>query len=195
MTALLGRALAGVTLLGGLSLAGTAMASAAPTSPSDFTCGITVFTACNQTAHFSQPGGDGPAVGSPNPAAVNCPAFVQNDAAVISGTGNGIEHSIVNNAGDGWFTSTFTGDVTIVPFTVDSMGNPIAPDPSAPTFTGHLTEWFGGSFNNRNFVNHDTTTFHGTGSDGSTLTLHFVNHESIAASVSATPHTFSIANC
>ena len=32
-------------------------ADAASVPPQDFTCGVTVFTACNQTAHFSTPSG------------------------------------------------------------------------------------------------------------------------------------------
>jgi hypothetical protein len=196
MTALLGRALTGVTLLGGLSLAGTAMASAAPVAPADFTCGMTVFTACNQTAHFSTPSGtDQPEFGTPSPAATNCPAYIQTDAVEITGTGNGVEHAIINNKGDAWFTSTFTGQVTLVPFTADAMGNPIAPDPAAPTLTGHLTQWFGGSFNNKNFVNHDTITFVGTGSDGSQVSFHMVDHQSVSATVGAAPMSFTIAHC
>src|SRR5258707_4515841 len=123
-------------------------AGATPVPPGDFTCGGTVFTACNQTAHFSTPSGTPtPEVGAPSPQAAGCPASVAVDAPVIQGTGNGIEHSIVNNAGDGWFTSTFTGTVTIVAWTVDSAGNLVAPDSSVPPFTGHLEEWFRGSFN------------------------------------------------
>ncbi len=172
------------------------MAGASPAPPSDFTCGVTVFTACNQTAHFSTPSGTAePEFGTPSPQATGCPSFILNDAPEIQGTGNGIEHSIINKNGDGWFTSTFTGTVTVVPFTVDGMGNPIAPDPSAPTFTGHLTQWFGGSFNNKNFVNHDTINFTGTGSDGSSLSFHAVDHMSVSASAAAAPNTFDIAHC
>ena len=61
---------------------------------------------CNQTAHFSSvseqltpltPSG-----------ATNCSAFVTTDFASLVAKGNGIEQSIIYNAGDGWFTSTFT---------------------------------------------------------------------------------------
>ena len=171
-------------------------ASASPVPPGDFTCGVTVFTACNQTAHFSTPSGtSAPEVGAPNPQAIGCPAFVAVDAPVIQGTGNGIEHAIINNAGDGWFTSTFTGTVTIVAWTVDSAGNLVAPDPGVPPYTGQLTQWFGGSFNNRNFVNHDTINFTGTASDGSTLSFHQVDHLSTTPNVAAAPNSFSIAHC
>ena len=59
--------------------------------------------ALHQTAHFSSvseqltpltPSG-----------ATNCSAFVTTDFASLVATGNGIEQSIIYNAGDGWFTS------------------------------------------------------------------------------------------
>jgi len=171
-------------------------AGAAPVPPQDFTCGVTVFTACDQTAHFSTPSGTpAPAVAPPSPQATGCPAWVAVDAAVIQGTGNGIEHAIINNAGDGWFTSTFTGTVTVVAWTVDSTGNLVAPDPAVPPFTGHLMTWFGGSFNNRNFVVHDTVNFSGTAADGSTFGIHLVDHLSTAPNVAAAPNSFHIGAC
>jgi hypothetical protein len=171
-------------------------AGAAPVPPSDFTCGVTVFTACNQTAHFTTPSGTpAPEVGAPSPQATGCPAWVAADAPVIQGTGNGIEHSIVNNAGDGWFTSTFTGTVTVEAWTVDSTGALVAPDLAVPSFTGQLTQWFGGSFNNRNFVSHDTIHFSGTAADGSTFSIHLVDHLSTTANVAAAPNSFDIGSC
>lgn len=171
-------------------------ASAAPVPPSQFTCGVTVFTQCNQSAHFSDPtAGNGPEAGSPAPQATGCPSWIQTDAPVITGTGNGQEHSIVNKKGDGWFTSTFTGSVQVVPYTVDGQGNPVAPDPNAPTYQGHFTQWFGGSFNNKNSVSHDTISFTGNGSDGSRLSFHAVDHQSVSAKAGAAPNTFDIAHC
>ena len=172
-------------------------AGAAPVPPGDFTCGVTVFTPCNQTAHFSTPSGtSAPEVGTPAPQATGCPAFVAVDAPVIQGTGNGVEHAIIrNNAGDGSFTSTFTGTVTIVSWTVDSMGNLVAPDPSVPIFTGHLQQWFGGSFNHHNFVNHLTINFSGTAADGSTFSFHEVDHLSTTPNVAAAPNSFDIGHC
>jgi len=171
-------------------------AGAAPVPPDQFTCGVTVFTPCNQTAHFSTPSGtSAPLVGEPSPQATGCPAWVATDAPVIQGTGNGVEHSIINNNGDGWFTSTFAGTVTVVAWTVDSEGNLIAPDPTVPPFTGHLQFWFGGSFNNKNFVNHDTINFTGTAADGSSFAIHEVDHLSTSAVVTAAPNSFSIVHC
>jgi hypothetical protein len=175
---------------------GAIAASASPVPVDQFTCGVTVFTACNQSTHFSDPtAGNGPEAGSPSPQATGCPAWVLTDAPVLTGTGNGIEHSIINKAGDGWFTSTFEGNVQVVPYTVDSMGMPIAPDPNAPTYTGHFTQWFGGSMNKNNFVNHDTISFVGTGSDGSRISFHAVDHMSTSAKAQAAPNTFDLAHC
>src|SRR5215468_2164508 len=171
-------------------------AGAAPVPPDQFTCGVTVFTPCNQTAHFSTPSGTpAPLVGEPSPQATGCPAWVATDAPVIQGTGNGVEHSIINNNGDGWFTSTFAGTVTVVAWTVDSEGNLIAPDPTVPPFTGHLQFWFGGSFNNKNFVIHHTINFTGTAADGSSFAIHEVDHLSTSAVVTAAPNSFSIVHC
>jgi hypothetical protein len=179
-----------------MPLATAAMSTAAPVSPSDFTCGVTVFTPCNQTAHFSTPSGtDAPLVGQPNPQATGCPAFVAVDAPVFQGTGNGIEHSIINKAGDGWFTSTFTGSVTMTAFTVDSNGNPLAPDPNVPVYSGHLTQWFGGSFNKNNMVNHATVTFSGTAPDATSVHFHMVDHMNTTPNPAAAPNAFNIAFC
>jgi hypothetical protein len=96
-----------------------------------------VFTPCDQTAHFSTPSGTpAPEVGAPSPQATGCPAWVAAEAEVIQGTGNGVEHSIINNADDGWFTSTFT----VVASKVDNSGPLVAPDSAVPSFTGQLTQ-------------------------------------------------------
>jgi hypothetical protein len=165
-------------------------ASAAPVPASDFTCGVTDFSPCNQTAHFTDLTQQAP----PAPNATGCPAYIVNDAAVITGTGNGIEHSIINNKLDGWFTTTWTGQVTIVFYTADALGNPVAVDTSAPNpVTGHLTQWFGGSFNNKNFVVHDTINFTGTDANGNPVSFHAVDHTS--ASAAGLPNEFHIASC
>ena len=164
-------------------------ASAAPVPPSDFTCGVTVFTPCNQTAHFSHMS----AVGAPlTSASASCPAFVATDFVTIVGTGNGIEHSIINNAGDGWFTSTFTGQVTLTAFTDATL---TVPDPSVPQFTGMLTDWFGGSFNRSNSVFHDTIHFSGTAADGTTLSILDVSHVNTTPVTVGPPHSFEITTC
>lgn len=86
-------------------------------------------------------------------------------------TFNAVFHVTVNQAGDLWITSTQEGDFSFTPF-----------DPSRPSYTGHFATWFGASLNKNNAVFHDTFNVHGTGSDGSALTAHFVNHVSMSAS-------------
>jgi hypothetical protein len=89
------------------------------------------------------------------------------------------------------------GRSTVSPVTgfQDSMGNLVAPDPSVQVYTGHLQQWFGGSFNNRNFVNHDTINFTGTGADGSSFAIHLVNQLGTSAVVTAAPVSFDIGRC
>jgi hypothetical protein len=92
----------------------------------------------------------------------------------IVGTGNGIEHITVNKAQDGWCTSTFTGTATITLYppssvTVDNDGNVTIvgpPDANETPYTGKITQWFGGSFNKQNAVDHSTFHFDGTNETG-----------------------------
>jgi len=179
-----------LTVFGVLAVA-TQGAGAAPVPPSDFTCGVTVFTPCNQTAHFSDLTD---VLTPPSPSgATNCPNFVLTDFATVVGTGNGIEHSIVNNAGDGWFTSTFTGTVTITPFLDAGL---TTPDPNVLPFTGQLTEWFGGSFNRNNLVFHSTFHFSGTDANGNTLRVLDVSHaNTTGAAPFGPPNSFEILSC
>lgn len=86
-------------------------------------------------------------------------------------TSNEVFHVTVNRAGDGWITGTSEGSFSFTPF-----------DPTRPSYTGHYTSWFGGSFNQKNLVFHDTFNVHGTGSDGSSLDFHMIDHFSISAS-------------
>ena len=167
------------------------VAPAAPVSPSDFTCGVTVFTACNQTAHFSSVSEE---LTPPAPSgATNCPAFVVNDFASLSADGNGVEHSIVNNAGDGWFTTTFTGTATITPYLDPGL---TIPDPTVAPLTGRLTEWFGGSFNRSNVVFHSTFHFSGTNANGLTLRVQDISHTNTnVANPFGPPNSFEILGC
>lgn len=153
-------------------------ASAKPVPISDFTCGVTVFTQCNQTAHFSDLTQQAP----PSPNAVNCPSYFLTDVANITGTGQAVVHSIINKAGDGWFTSTENGMVTV------TFINPVTGGTDA-VLTGHLTEWFGGSFNNKNMVNHDTINF--AGNQG--VSFHAVDH--LSQSAAGKIREFHIASC
>ena len=120
---------------------------------------------CQETDHFGQL----VFYGSP----LGCGA--SNEWAFVQQTGNGVQHVNVNAAQDFWFTSTMVGPATFVLGTVvfDSSGNLIfTPDPKMPTYAGQLQQWFGASFNNKNFSNSGTINIQATGSDGSSLSLH-----------------------
>lgn len=80
-------------------------------------------------------------------------------------------HETVNQAGDGWLTSTVTGDLSFIPS-----------DSARPSYAGHFENWFGASFNLNNSVFHDTSNTTATGSDGSHLSFHMIDHMSISAS-------------
>jgi hypothetical protein len=182
-------ALAALVAAAALTLAG--IATAAPVSPDQFTCGVTVFTSCNQTAHFSTVDEQLTPVATTKPS--NCPAFVLNDYGSLLGTGNGVEHSIVNNEGDGRFTSTFTGTATITPYLDPDL---TIRDPNALPYTGHLTEWFGGSFKRNNIVSHDTFHFTGADANGNPLNITVIDQANTnAANPFGPPHSFTIAGC
>jgi hypothetical protein len=80
----------------------------------------------------------------------------------------GVFHLTVNTAGDFWDTSTFEGTFTFV-------------GTDGVTVTGHFTEWFGDSSNNRNSVSHATLNFVGTTAAGTRLNLHLEFHLSLSA--------------
>ena len=88
----------------------------------------------------------------------------------LFGHGNAVMHVNINSAGDSWFTATLEEWFTLIP------------DSGNVTYAGHYAIWFGASFNNRNIVTHDTFNIKATGSDGSTLSIHLVDHMSISAS-------------
>jgi hypothetical protein len=91
---------------------------------------------------------------------------------VLTTTYSEVFHETVNQAGDAWLTSTVTGDLSFIPY-----------DSSRPSYTGHFESWFGESFNLNNMVPlHDTNNTTLTGSDGSHLSIHMIDHMSISAS-------------
>jgi hypothetical protein len=154
--------------------AATAVADTAP----DLACGSTQPGPCTETVHFSEIN----EMNAPAPPGGGCPAFASTDFATFVGTGNGVEHITVNKAQDLWFTTTFTGTMTITGYlhgTVDSDGNVTSvsdPDPNVPPFTGKVTEWFGASFNQQNAVMHSTIHFTGTNANGESLRFHDPSH-------------------
>jgi hypothetical protein len=119
----------------------------------------------------------------------NCPAYLFNDIAFLNFTGNGVEHVTVNKAQDAWFTSTFNGagtvtfypDTSLAHVVFDDHGNIVSADVVGPpdaTLSGHLMNWFGGSFNNKSVVLHDTINFTGTDQNGNSAQVHTVDHTS-----------------
>src|SRR2546421_3086414 len=95
--------------------------------------------------------------------------------AEVTFTMNGVFHITTITSGPGagtsWATSTMTGTTTLVP---DNQ--------SLPTYTGRLTEWFGDNNNLQNGTELFTGNLRLSGSDGSTLTIHGVEHTAVTAS-------------
>lgn len=162
-----------------LVTAGSAAADPAPV----LSCGSTVPGPCSQTAHYT----DDLEYFTPLPdLPADCPSFIGTDVVVASGTGNGVEHINLNKDQEAWFTQTFTGEVTLTAYplaqaTFDNDGNVVsvsgAPDSNVPVYTGKLTDWFGGSFNNKNAVFTGTVDIDAVG-DGQPLHVHAVFHQS-----------------
>lgn len=96
------------------------------------------------------------------------------DPATISMTYNGVFHVTELTSGQGagtmWATGTQAGDIVIAPI-----------DPALPTYTGHFAAWFGDNNNLQNGAETSTLEVHATGSDGSTLKFHDVEHVSVSA--------------
>jgi hypothetical protein len=69
-----------------------------------------------------------------------------------------------------WMTGTEQGVASFIP-----------DDPGGVTASGHFTEWFGESFNNKNDVQHFTSSFNLMGSDGSHVVVQETGHFSTNA--------------
>ena len=83
----------------------------------------------------------------------------------------GFEHETYFASGpEFWFTSTAEGMATFIP-----------DDPNGVSDSGHFTEWFGESSNQRNDVQHGTSTFRLKGTDGSHIVVQEVSHFSTNA--------------
>jgi hypothetical protein len=141
---------------------------------------------CQETDHFGQLS----FLGSPLP---GCTSL---GWALISTTGNGVQHINVNAAQDFWFTTTMVGATTIIPGTVtlDANGNPTSftPDPSQPIISGQLQQWFGAQSNQNNFAMSGTGNFHGTTSTGVSVSLHFNTHVNSTGSSAGIPNLSSM---
>jgi hypothetical protein len=83
----------------------------------------------------------------------------------------GVFHVISFTTGpEFWMTGTDEGTATFTP-----------DDATGASASGHYAEWFGESFNNRNDVRHDTSTYNLKGSDGSHIVVQAVDHFSTNA--------------
>ncbi len=83
----------------------------------------------------------------------------------------GVLHTTSFATGTGfWLTTTAEGTATFTPT-----------DPNGVTASGHFAEWHGVSVNNKNVVEHDTSTFQLRGTDGSHIAVHEVVHFSVNA--------------
>jgi hypothetical protein len=79
-------------------------------------------------------------------------------------------HATTQADGNTWVTGTGNGSLTFTPV-----------NPGGVTYSGHFTQWFGESLNNKNKVEHATGTFVLRGTDGSTVHIHMVFHLSTNA--------------
>lgn len=190
-----------VTMLGAgaaVALPGVAEASQVPAS--QFTCGVTVFADCNQSAQITTPTGtSAPEVGAPNPTATNCPPSVATDAPVVASTrpGSGVEHAVYS--ADGLTNSShlnFTGIVTITSWTIDAAGNLVAPDPSTEPVTGLLTQDTDQTTQDGQYGTFNRTiNFTGARADGTTFTFQDVVHVTVPPGRLQAPKFFQIASC
>ncbi|HWC24517.1 MAG TPA: hypothetical protein VG502_19660 [Flexivirga sp.] len=181
MKTLLRRAVIGATVAGAVGLPATP--AFAQTVGDD--CGVTVSTSCSSTTHFSDME-QWLGQGTPGDSS-SCPAYFDNDWAFESGTGNGVFHININKDGDTWVSNTWTGAATItlyppssVQIVADSDDNVISSQiigPPDQVLTGHNTQWFGASFNNKDSVTDFTFSFRGTDQSGNPITVHNEQHQ------------------
>jgi len=91
------------------------------------------------------------------------------DIVSVDASGNVVNHVTFFPAGDEvWATFTETGKSTLL-------------DSNAVTYTGHLTVWGNFNLNEQNSNNTFTLTVMLAGSDGSTITVHEVQHFALNA--------------
>lgn len=181
LTALATAAAAVATLTIGAS---PALADNAPQQ----TCGTIQPGPCTETDHFtSENGWQSPLGSSSNP--TNCPSWVTDDYVLLTMSGKGVEHVTVNKAQDFWSTSTFTGTGTATFYPASSLADIVTDDqgnitsvnvvgPADTTVSGHLTNWFGASGNNKNAVFHGTINLIGSDLAGNPVAVHDVQHMS-----------------
>jgi hypothetical protein len=103
-----------------------------------------------------------------NPAAIN--PCTGEPGTLLAVAKNFKFHATQQADGDSWITGTGNGEVTFTPS-----------EPGGVTYSGHFTEWFGESNNNKNRVEHGTGTFVLEGTDGSTVHVRTRGHFSTNA--------------
>ena len=117
--------------------------------------------------------------------------------------GNGVIHSAVNSNGF-WLTGTYEGHVTVQPanpifdanghlvgWTLDKSG-------ARPSAQGHVTDWFGVSFNNTIVVDHDALNVQLTTSTGEAISFHAIGHIQATVPLTNPPtitHEFMTFSC
>jgi hypothetical protein len=77
---------------------------------------------------------------------------------------NEVFHITTQADGQLWVTGTSEGAITFVPFE------------EGISYSGHFVDWFGEGLNQKNHVEHSTSTFVLSGTDGSRLVLHMASH-------------------
>jgi hypothetical protein len=82
---------------------------------------------------------------------------------------NFVFHATTQPDGNAWITGTGNGTASFVPFE------------EGPTFSGHFTAWFGEALNEKNHVEHSTTTIVLTSAEGAHVTIHMKGHLSTNA--------------
>jgi len=91
------------------------------------------------------------------------------DIVATDASGTVVNHVTFFPTGDEvWATFTETGKVTLL-------------DSNNVTYTGHVTAWGGFNMNEQNTNNSFTLTVHLSGSDGSSITVHEVQHFALNA--------------
>jgi hypothetical protein len=120
--------------------------------------GAVAYTQVFHDASESFPFGN-PCTGAPGTATITFNA-VMHVTVLTLGPGAGDFHAIGSETGDGMLTPT---------------------DPALPTYTGHFTSRFDDNNNLHNGADSTILTIHATGSDGSTLDFHMLQHFSVSA--------------
>jgi hypothetical protein len=107
---------------------------------------------------------------------------VENQCTGAAGTfaaiaANEVFHITTQADGNLWATGTAEGTATFVPFE------------EGVSYSGHFVNWFGEAINQKNHIEHFTSTYVLTGTDGSRLVIHMLSHLSTNANGAVTVET------